>query len=239
MNAEEIPQPQNEVKLTFLKRARATAVSALRPADIWLYRLTIAALRILGAVLPSALVPKVPDQPERPAPQSAWAVLLVVIAGVGFWSVYATQSKAAAPARAEKGRRPAPDFALSDADGRTVRLADFKGKVVLLDFWATWCGPCKIEIPWFMEFQRKYKDQGFSVLGVSMDEGGWPTVRPFVEEMKMNYPVLLGNDETATAFGGIEVLPTTFIIDKQGRVVTTHMGLVSKDEMEETIRSLL
>jgi len=148
-------------------------------------------------------------------------------------------TKPVAAAKGGKALKAAPEFTLQDADGKTVKLSDYKGKVVLLDFWATWCGPCKIEIPWFMEFQRKYKDQGFSVVGVSMDEGGWQTVKPFVEEFKMNYPVVIGNDETATAFGGIDVLPTTFIIDKQGRITATHQGLTSKDEMENAIRDLL
>jgi peroxiredoxin len=138
-----------------------------------------------------------------------------------------------------KGGKPAPEFALQDEHGKTVRLSDYKGKVVILDFWATWCGPCKIEIPWFIEMQRKYKDKGFTVIGVSMDEGGWQEVRPFVEEMKMNYPVLIGNDDTAAAFGGVDVLPTTLIIDKQGRIIATHQGLTSKDEFEKAIESLL
>jgi len=141
--------------------------------------------------------------------------------------------------KAAKDRKPAPEFSLADAGGKTVKLSDFKGKVVLLDFWATWCGPCKIEIPWFVEFQRKYKDQGFSVVGVSMDEGGWGTVRPFVEEHKMNYPVVIGTDQTAEEFGGVEVLPTTFVIDRQGRIVATHQGLTSKDEIEDAIKALL
>ena len=89
-----------------------------------------------------------------------------------------------------------------------------------------------------MEFQRQYKDAGFTVIGVSMDDG-WQVVRPFVNDMKMNYPVVLGNDDTATAFGGVEVLPTTLIIDKKGQIVATHEGLVSKDEMEKTIKGLL
>ena len=152
----------------------------------------------------------------------------------------ATACSSMKPVKAAKDeRRPAPNFTLPDESGKPIRLSNFKGKVVLLDFWATWCGPCKIEIPWFIEFQRKYKDQGFTVIGISMDEGGWQTVRPFVEEFKMNYPVLIGNDDMATNFGGVEVLPTTFIIDKQGRIVATHMGLTSKDEFEKTIQSLL
>lgn len=150
-----------------------------------------------------------------------------------------SSSKAVNAAKGDKNQRRAPDFALIDAAGKTVRLSDFKGKVVLLDFWATWCGPCKIEIPWFMEFQRKYKDKGFSVVGVSMDEGGWEVVRPFLDQLKVNYPVLLGTDETAGNFGGVEVLPTTFIIDKNGRIVATHQGLTGKDEFEKAIESLL
>jgi peroxiredoxin len=156
-----------------------------------------------------------------------------LLAGLGAGCSSTTAAKGA------KDRKPAPDFTLQDANGKAVKLSDYKGKVVLLDFWATWCGPCKIEIPWFIEFQRKYKDRGFSVLGVSMDEDGWQIVKPFAEEFKMNYPVVLGNDETATAFGGVEVLPTTFIIDKEGRIVATHRGLTSKDEMEKAIEDLL
>jgi peroxiredoxin len=161
----------------------------------------------------------------------ALTAVLILLAG-------ACSSNRPVEAKAGKQRRPAPDFALQDEHGKTVHLTDFKGKVVLLDFWATWCGPCKIEIPWFMEFQRKYKDQGFTVIGVSMDDG-WETVRPFIEEEKMNYPVLIGNDETASSFGGVDVLPTTFIIDKQGRIVATHVGLTSKSEFEDAIKSLL
>lgn len=159
------------------------------------------------------------------------ATALLVALGVACSSTKA--------AKGGKAFKPAPNFTLQDASGNTVKLSDYKGKVVLLDFWATWCGPCKIEIPWFMEFQRKYKDRGFTVIGVSMDEGGWQVVKPFAEEFKMNYPVVLGSDETASAFGGVEVLPTTFIIDKQGRIVATHQGLTGKDEMEKSIEDLL
>ena len=118
-------------------------------------------------------------------------------------------------------RKPAPDFVLQDEQGREVKLSDFRGKVVLLNFWATWCGPCKIEMPWFVEFQRQYKDQGFSVVAISLDEEGWEVVRPFTEEYKLNFPVLLGSDETADQFGGVAALPTTFVIDKEGRIFNT------------------
>ena len=173
-------------------------------------------------------------------PRYVLAVLVLVLAGAACssWKP-AAASKEEAAAKSEKNSKAAPEFALQDANGQTVKLSDFKGKVVLLDFWATWCGPCKLEIPWFIEFQRKYKDQGFTVIGVSMDDGGWKAIKPFVEESKMNYPVLIGNDELATKFGGIDVLPTTFVIDKQGRIIAAHQGLTSKDEFEDAIKAHL
>jgi cytochrome c biogenesis protein CcmG/thiol:disulfide interchange protein DsbE len=139
----------------------------------------------------------------------------------------------------ESQRKTAPDFALKDANGKLVHLADFKGKVVLLDFWATWCGPCQIEIPWFTEFQRKYKDRGFEVLGVSMDDDGWKAINPFVEKRKINYRVVLGDDKTGDQFGGLEALPTTFVIDRAGRIASVHVGLTDKKDFEDAIENLL
>jgi thiol-disulfide isomerase/thioredoxin len=111
--------------------------------------------------------------------------------------------------------------------------------VVLLDFWATYCGPCKIEIPWFMDFERKHKDQGFSVLGVSMDDDGWDAVKPFVNDVGINYRIMVGNDSTADMFGGIEALPTTFLIDRDGKIAAVHVGLTSKSDFENAIEQLL
>ena len=104
---------------------------------------------------------------------------------------------------------------------------------MLLDFWATWCGPCKVEIPWFMEFEKEFKDQGFAVLGVSMDEDGWSAIKPYVQNMKMNYRVLLGNDAISTAYGGLDFLPTTLLIDRGGGIASTHVGVsMGKEEFE-------
>jgi peroxiredoxin len=136
-------------------------------------------------------------------------------------------------------RHAAPDFALKDADGKTVHLSDYKGKVVLLDFWATWCGPCKIEIPWFMDFERQHKHEGFSVLGVSMDEDGWQAVKPFINDLGINYRIVMGNDSIADQYGGVEALPTTFLIDRQGKIAAVHVGLTSKSEIEHGIEQLL
>src|SRR5215472_10820174 len=145
----------------------------------------------------------------------------------------------AATVKPDKERKPAPDFALKDADGKTVRLSDYKGKVVLLDFFATWCGPCKIEIPWFKEFERKNKDRGFSVLGVSMDDEGWEVVKPFLQDLGVNYRVVIGNDMTAQSYGGVDALPTAFLIDRAGRIAAVHVGLAGRKDFENGIEKLL
>jgi len=141
----------------------------------------------------------------------------------------------------DPGAKPANfNFTLKDLDGKDVSLASFKGKVVLLDFWATWCGPCKIEIPWFMEFHQKYKDRGFTVVGISSDDT-IDKLKPFAAEYKMNYPVLqgLGRDDVHDAFGPVYGLPTTLLIGRDGRICKTHMGLKPKAQFEKEILGLL
>lgn len=136
-------------------------------------------------------------------------------------------------------RLEAPDFILSDADGDTIRLSAFRGQVVVLNFWATWCNPCRIEIPWFIEFQQKHSHQGFSVIGVSLDDEGWATVLPYLRQQGVNYPVVLGESELLQSYGGVEALPTTLILDRKGRVAAAHVGLVSKAVYEREILSVL
>jgi thiol-disulfide isomerase/thioredoxin len=141
-----------------------------------------------------------------------------------------------------------PDFTLKDLEDYDVSLSQFKGKVVLVNFWATWCGPCRIEIPWLVELQDKYSTRGFTVLGVAMDEEGKSAVVPFVQKERfkvrgtpqsMNYPIVLGNDATADKFGGLVGFPTSVLISKDGRVVKRVDGLVSYDEIDKAIRSHL
>jgi peroxiredoxin len=145
----------------------------------------------------------------------------------------------AASGGATAGRQMAPDFTLADASGNRVALSDFKGRVVLLNFWATWCNPCRAEIPWFAEFQQTHGDHEFAVLGVSLDEDGWKSVKPYVDEMKINYHVMVGNDDTARLYGGVASLPTTLLIDRSGRIASTHVGLVGKSDYETEIKALL
>jgi cytochrome c biogenesis protein CcmG/thiol:disulfide interchange protein DsbE len=141
--------------------------------------------------------------------------------------------------KSEAERKAAPNFSLKDADGRTVQLSDYRGKVVLLNFWATWCDPCRVEIPWFVDFERQYKRDGLAIVGVSMDEDGWQAVKPFVSQLGINYRILLGNDSVAELYGGVDSLPTTFIIDRSGRIAAVHVGLVSKSRYENDLKQLL
>jgi peroxiredoxin len=140
-------------------------------------------------------------------------------------------SVSAAGVKTVKNGQTPPDFMLQSADGDTIRLSAYRGQVVLLNFWATWCGGCKLEIPWFIEFQNKYRNSGFAVVGVSLDDGGWKVLKPFLAQKKVNYPVVLGNDELAKRYG-IESLPTTVIIDRNGKIVATRVGDVDKTAYE-------
>jgi peroxiredoxin len=135
--------------------------------------------------------------------------------------------------------QPAPPFTLKDAQGKQVSLADYKGKVVLLNFWATWCTGCKQEIPWFIDFQTRYGADGLVILGVSLDDEGWKVLRPYLEEHPLNYPVVLGNDDIAGLYGGVDALPATLLIDRDGKVVSSHNGVVNRIECENDLKALL
>ncbi len=167
-------------------------------------------------------------------------ILMATVLAIGLFSCTKTdEPTGAAKLKAEHTRNEAADFALEDANGQTLKLSDLRGKVVLLNFWATWCGPCKVEIPWFIEMEREFKDQGFAVVGVSMDEDGWKAVKPFMQDMKVNYRMVLGTEEMAQLYGGVEALPTSYVLDRNGKVASVHMGIVSRKVFEEEIRALL
>jgi peroxiredoxin len=166
------------------------------------------------------------------------AIGILVVAGAMLAGCSSPRTVKAA-VKAEKERNRAPDFTVKDAAGASFHLSDYKGKVVLLNFWATWCGPCQIEIPWFMDFENTYKDRNFAVLGVSFDDDGWTSVKPFIEKKKLNYRIAIGTEEISTLYGGLDSLPTTFILDRQGRIAATHVGLVSKSDYQNDILNLL
>jgi len=136
-----------------------------------------------------------------------------------------------------KGKQ-APDFVLQDLDGKPVKLSDFRGKAVLLNFWATFCGPCKVEMPWLVELQKQYGPQGLQIVGVALDDSGKDTIQKYAKEMGVNYTILQGQDSVGDAYGAVG-LPATFYIDRNGKIVDSALGLVSRGEIEDNIKKAL
>jgi thiol-disulfide isomerase/thioredoxin len=134
---------------------------------------------------------------------------------------------------------PAPGWVLKDVDGKPVNFSQFKGKVVVLDFWATWCPPCRAEIPGYVKLQEKYKDKGLVIIGVSVDQDGPAVVKKFTNDFHMNYSVVLADDAVVQAFGGIDAIPTTFIIDRDGKIRDKKVGEMETDEYEKVIQKYL
>lgn len=139
----------------------------------------------------------------------------------------------------QQAQTKAPDFTLPDLNGKAFSLSELEGKVVILDFWATWCPPCVMEIPHFIDLYKEYKGQGLEVVGVSLDRGGVKVVKSFVEKNEMTYPVVIGNQKVAEDYGGIRGIPTTFVIDRQGYIVKKFVGYRSKEVFESIIQQLL
>ena len=177
---------------------------------------------------------------KKPAPY-AWILLAAVVVVAGYLLFGRGESKASnairpsLPAGTMAGMAPA--FTLTNLDGKTVSLADFRGKVVVLDFWATWCPPCKREIPDFVDLQKAYGSRGVQIVGIALDEP--EKVQAFARQNGMNYPVLLGSDEIALRYGGIEGIPTTFIIDKSGKIASRFEGFRPRQVFETEITKLL
>lgn len=145
--------------------------------------------------------------------------------------------------------RPAPEFTLEDLNGKKVSLASYKGKAVLINFWATWCAPCKIETPWLIELRNQYAAQGFEILGVSADDLDLgdtlklstekKEIARSVQQMQIPYPVLIDGDAISQPYGGLDELPTSFFVDRKGTIVAAQLGLTSKDDIEANIRKSL
>ena len=140
---------------------------------------------------------------------------------------------------AQKSSALAPDFTLPTTDGKTIKLSDLKGKVVIVDFWATWCPPCRKGIPDLIELKKKYGSKGLEVIGISLDTETKGQVAGFVKTNGMNYPVVYGNQTVTQLYGGIEAIPTTFVIDKQGKIVANYQGLMPSSTYENHIKKLL
>ena len=176
----------------------------------------------------------------RRKPVVTFVVAMVVMVMVLFGVERAGRSAGhlGAP-RPDVEDKVAPDFALQSIDGKTVRLSDFRGKAVLLNFWATYCAPCRIEMPWFVELQDRYAAEGLQVVGVAMDDAIPDDIEKFASELGVNYPILVGEETVGNAYGGVQFLPSTFYIGRDGKVVGKVFGLKTKNEIEENVKKTL
>jgi len=173
--------------------------------------------------------------------KSLLAIIAIVLAitvfyyKIGRHSLASSRSSSRVTAGSHKA---APAFLLQDLEGKPLNLESYRGKVVVLDFWATWCAPCRTEIPHFVKLQEQYGEQGLQVVGISMDDTAKP-VREFYREFKMNYPVAVGNEQVAEAYGGVLGLPVTFLIGRDGRIAAKYVGEVQRSTLEQGVESLL
>ena len=189
--------------------------------------------------------PEPPVAPQPPAPEKgrnplALVVVAVVAAGMLYFGFHTARRSGTDHAPGVLGYgTPAPNFTLEALDGKNVSLADFRGKAVLVNFWATWCGPCKIETPWLVELQNEYGSQGLQVVGVAMDDSGKDDIAKFAKDMGMNYPVLLGKEAVGDAYGGVPALPESFFVGRDGKIIDRIIGLKGRGEIEDSIKKAL
>jgi thiol-disulfide isomerase/thioredoxin len=166
--------------------------------------------------------------------------IAAIVAAMLFAGVRAARhNRASSPARGQLIGSLAPDFELPTLDGKNLKLSDLRGKGVLLNFWATYCGPCKIEMPWFVELQKEYGPQGFQIIGVAMDDASNEDIAKFVKEMGVNYPILIGKESVGQSYGGVGVLPTTFFVDRDGKLIAREFGLQSRSVFVDHIKQAL
>ena len=196
---------------------------------------------------PESTIPQTPPTQQPPASGRSPVALIVaavVITGMLYFGFHAARRSSATVGTAGgqaalKGPKLAPDFTLESLDGQTIHLSDYRGKAVLLNFWATWCGPCKIEMPWFVEMQNQYGAQGFQIVGVAMDDSSKDDIAKFAKEMGVNYPVLIGKEAVGDEYGGVPALPESFFISRDGKIVDKIMGLRGRAEIEDSIKKAL
>ncbi len=168
--------------------------------------------------------------------------LAFCVLGAGFCNCTQEKNETSTPMpSATPTLQPAPDFTLTDLNGKSGKLSDYRGKIVILDFWATWCGPCRMLIPHFADLYKRYKGSGLEIVGVAMDQGGAKVVKPFVEKHSMDYPNFIGNNQVAMLYGGLRGIPTTFLITRDGRIYKKYVGVPPNPlvTFENDIKSLL
>lgn len=171
-------------------------------------------------------------------------VVIVVVIVITLMLMFGIRKSRHAPASAQTqasitGAKMAPDFTLQSLEGKSVHLSDYRGKAILLNFWATYCDPCKVEMPWIVDLQKQYASQGLQVIGVAMDEVGPEEIAKFAKQMNVNYPILIGKDEVGDAYGGLLYLPTTFYIGRDGKIVDKVFGIRGRSEIEDDIKKAL
>lgn len=169
-------------------------------------------------------------------------ILIVVAMVVSIMLVFGIQKARRGSPNAGSAKllnQPAPDFSLASLDGKTLKLSDYRGKAVLLNFWATWCEPCKVEMPWFVDLQKKYGPQGLQVLGVAMDDAPVKDIADFAQTMNVNYPIVIGKEDVGAQYGGVQYLPSTFYISRDGKIIDRVFGLVSRSEIEANVQKAL
>jgi thiol-disulfide isomerase/thioredoxin len=162
-------------------------------------------------------------------------VAVMLFAGIRI----ARNNRANGPKNGQLIGAVAPDFELQTLDGSNLKLSSLRGKAVLLNFWATWCGPCKIEMPWFVELQKQYGSEGFQIIGVAMDDASTEDIASFTKQIGVNYPILLGKEAVGLSYGGVNVLPTTFFLDRNGKVIAREFGLQSRSVFVDHIKNAL
>jgi thiol-disulfide isomerase/thioredoxin len=188
---------------------------------------------------PSAVSPIQPTAPPRRSPV-ALVVVALVAAGMLYFGFHMARSPGTEHLPGVLGYgTPAPDFTLETLDGKSVSLSSLRGKAVVVNFWATWCGPCKIETPWLVEMQNQYGAQGLQIVGVAMDDSGKDEIARFAKDMGMNYPVVLGKEAVGQAYGGVDALPESFFVGRDGKIVDKIMGLEGRSEIEDAIKKAL
>lgn len=170
-------------------------------------------------------------------------VLIVVAMVIALMLVFGfNMARKPAPTEASSKAltgKTAPDFTLQAVDGKTVHLSDYRGKAVVLNFWATWCAPCKIEMPWFVDLQKKYAAEGLQLVGVAMDDATPKEIADFAKQMSVNYPILIGKEAVGQAYGGVPFMPETFYIDRNGKIIENAFGLKSRSEIEDDMKKII